>query len=145
MNKLLRFMLCAGLALFATQAIAAPPQTINYQGYLTNPGGTPVNSTVVMTFRLYNAASGGAAMACVANSARPAQSMKRSSLFMLLLPCSRVAPDDQTQVINSLAGGDVNTVVEAATLLVHQKYPVRPEPVEGSGGRTLRQAQGERD
>ena len=62
MNKLLRFMLCAGLALLATLAIAAPPQTINYQGYLTNAGSTPVNGNVVMTFRLYNAASGGSAL-----------------------------------------------------------------------------------
>ena len=62
MNKLLRFMLCAGLALMVPLAIAAPPQTINYQGFLTNPGGTPVNSAVVLTFHLYNAASGGAAL-----------------------------------------------------------------------------------
>ena len=62
MNKLLRFMLCAGLALLMPLAIAAPPQTISYQGYLTNAGGTPVNSAVVMTFRLYNAASGGSAL-----------------------------------------------------------------------------------
>ena len=29
MNKFFRFLLCAGLALLATLAIAAPPQTIN--------------------------------------------------------------------------------------------------------------------
>ena len=62
MNKFLRFMLCAVLTLLAPIAIAAPPQTINYQGYLTNAGSTPVNGSVVMTFRLYNAASGGAAL-----------------------------------------------------------------------------------
>ena len=60
MNKLLRFLLCAGLALLIPLAIAAPPQTINYQGFLTNPGGTPVNTSVVMTFKLYNAATAGA-------------------------------------------------------------------------------------
>ena len=43
-------------------AFAAPPQTISYQGYLTNPAGTPVNSAVVMTFKLYNVAVGGAAL-----------------------------------------------------------------------------------
>ena len=59
MNKFFRFLLCASLALLATLAIAAPPQTINYQGYLTNPGGTPVNTNVVMTFKLYNAATAG--------------------------------------------------------------------------------------
>ena len=60
MNKFFRFLLCAGLALLTTLAIAAPPQTINYQGFLTNPGGTPVNANVVMTFKLYNAATAGA-------------------------------------------------------------------------------------
>ena len=60
MNNFLRFVLCAGLVLLAPLTPAAPPQTINYQGYLTNAGGTPVNSTVGMTFKLYNAASAGA-------------------------------------------------------------------------------------
>ena len=62
MNKFFRFLLCAGLAPLTTLAIAAPPQTINYQGYLTNPGGTPVNTNVVMTFKLYNEATAGAAL-----------------------------------------------------------------------------------
>lgn len=35
------------------------PQTINYQGYLTDSAGTPVNKAVNVTFRLYAAASGG--------------------------------------------------------------------------------------
>ena len=61
MNSLLRFVFCAGLALLVPLAAAAPPQTINYQGYLTSPppGSTPVNSAVLMTFRLYDASSGG--------------------------------------------------------------------------------------
>ena len=56
MNKLLRFTLCAGLVLLSTQLNAAIPQTISYQGYLTNSGGTPISGTVAITFRLYNAA-----------------------------------------------------------------------------------------
>ena len=59
MKHLLRALLYACILLLVPFARAAPPQTINYQGYLTNPGGTPVNTSVVMTFRLYNAASGG--------------------------------------------------------------------------------------
>lgn len=62
MNKLIKFIFCAVLALLPQLSFAAPPQTINYQGYLTNPGGTPVNTTVVMTFRLYNTASAGTAL-----------------------------------------------------------------------------------
>ena len=38
---------------------AQVPHKINYQGYLTNPGGTaPVSATVQMQFKLYTAASG---------------------------------------------------------------------------------------
>jgi hypothetical protein len=37
--------------------IAAVPQTINYQGYLADSGGTPVNGTVQMQFKLYSSES----------------------------------------------------------------------------------------
>ena len=37
----------------------AVPQEINYQGYLTDAGGNPLNDRVEMTFRMYNAPSGG--------------------------------------------------------------------------------------
>jgi hypothetical protein len=43
-------------------ANAAIPYTVNYQGYLTNAIGSPVNGTVSMTFSLYTAASGGTAL-----------------------------------------------------------------------------------
>ena len=60
MKNIIRFVLASGLALMMSlPTMAAPPQTINYQGNLTNPGGTAVNSAVQMTFKLYNVASGG--------------------------------------------------------------------------------------
>ncbi len=44
-------------------AIMATSKTaINYQGYLTDSSGNPVNATLPMTFRLYSAASGGTAL-----------------------------------------------------------------------------------
>lgn len=33
---------------------AAVPHAINYQGFLTNPGGTPLNTTVSIVFTLYD-------------------------------------------------------------------------------------------
>ena len=48
------------IPLNALPAFDPLPQTINYQGYLTNPGGTPLNNTVAMTFKLYSASTGGA-------------------------------------------------------------------------------------
>jgi len=41
---------------------AAVPQTINYQGYLTDATGAPVNGTVQMTFSIYDVSSGGTAL-----------------------------------------------------------------------------------
>jgi len=39
---------------------AAIPQTINYQGYLTNAAGVPVNGTLQIVFSIYNVPAGGA-------------------------------------------------------------------------------------
>ena len=56
-------MLVFASALLATgPAFAQIPQTLNYQGYLTNSAGVPVNAPVNVTFRLYTAASGGSAV-----------------------------------------------------------------------------------
>jgi hypothetical protein len=46
------------LLVFVTGAWGALPQTINYQGYLKNSDGTPVNSAVSVVFSLYAASSG---------------------------------------------------------------------------------------
>jgi hypothetical protein len=37
----------------------AVPQTINYQGYLTDSSGTPINGIVQMTFSIYDVETGG--------------------------------------------------------------------------------------
>lgn len=39
---------------------AAVPHQINYQGFLTNPGGTPLNATVSIVFTFYDGAALGA-------------------------------------------------------------------------------------
>ncbi len=62
MNKMLRIAVCAGHILLTPVAIAAIPQTINYQGYLTSNLGVPVNIGTPMTFRLYDVAVGGTAL-----------------------------------------------------------------------------------
>ena len=63
MNRsLLKTLLPMLMLAFASieSAIAQIPQTINYQGYLTNSEGKPVNGTVNVAFRLYNAEVNGA-------------------------------------------------------------------------------------
>ncbi len=52
--------LFVSIFLISFPVYAAVPQTMNYQGYLTDASGVPVNGTVSMTFKLYDVASGGA-------------------------------------------------------------------------------------
>ena len=50
----------AALAVAAClSAAAAVPTNLSYQGYLTSPTGVPVNTTVSMEVKLYNALTGG--------------------------------------------------------------------------------------
>ena len=46
----------------AGQARAAIPQTLNFQGYLTNTAGTPITGTVAMVLSIYAQESGGTAL-----------------------------------------------------------------------------------
>ena len=55
-------ILLLAAALCCGNVHAQVPRKINYQGYLTNPGGTPVNATVSMALKLYDVVTGGAAL-----------------------------------------------------------------------------------
>lgn len=57
------YLVMALLLLFATAVQAAIPQLINYQGLLTTSGGTPVvDGSYSVTFRIYDASSGGSVL-----------------------------------------------------------------------------------
>ena len=60
MRATLASLLALPFLLLSFATPAAPPQTLNYQGYLTSSSGTAVNAGVSITFRLYTSASGGA-------------------------------------------------------------------------------------
>jgi len=47
--------------LFVAVSVQAVPNLINYQGVLTDSGGTPLNQDVSITFRLFDAATAGTA------------------------------------------------------------------------------------
>lgn len=55
-------ILLLSAALCCGSANALVPHEINYQGYLTSPGGTPVNASVSMVLSLYNVPAGGTAL-----------------------------------------------------------------------------------
>lgn len=48
--------------IFTSQAFSAIPQTISYQGYLTDNAGAPIDTTVNITFKIYDDPSGGTAL-----------------------------------------------------------------------------------
>ena len=54
-------LLISPLLVFSSPTDASPPITVNYQGYLTNDTGSPLNSppNVNITFRLYTTSTGG--------------------------------------------------------------------------------------
>jgi hypothetical protein len=49
----------AGRLLANPLASSAVPEIVNYQGYLTNSGGDPISGTITLTFRIWDASSGG--------------------------------------------------------------------------------------
>lgn len=44
---------------YAAPSVAQIPRTLNYQGYLTNPSGTPINGSASLFVSIWDAASGG--------------------------------------------------------------------------------------
>lgn len=59
LKRIPAFLVIAAAFLATGTVTAQIPQTINYQGYLTNSASQPVNAAVNVTFRLYAAAAGG--------------------------------------------------------------------------------------
>jgi hypothetical protein len=52
--KMLKSIFVGILFIWAGTALASVPQQINYQGFLTTPTGTPLDTTVAITFKLYS-------------------------------------------------------------------------------------------
>jgi parallel beta-helix repeat protein len=50
------------LTLLSSAGYAQIPQKMNYQGYLTNASGVPINGTVQMVFSIYHVSSGGSSL-----------------------------------------------------------------------------------
>lgn len=73
--------LVAVMAMLTFPAASDVPQLIHYQAKLTDSGGTPLNGTFDITFRIYNVASGGTALW---TEPRPGFSISSGNLNVLL-------------------------------------------------------------
>lgn len=58
--KMINFFFMVVLLLYSQYSNAEIPDNISYQGYLIDPAGSPVDSTISMTFNIYSLSAGGA-------------------------------------------------------------------------------------
>jgi hypothetical protein len=72
MKRIAGLIIIFVLLVISHHALAAIPQIINYQGFLKNTDGTPVNAAVSVVFSIYGAASGGSALWNETRSVTPA-------------------------------------------------------------------------
>jgi hypothetical protein len=80
-SRTITLLAVAASLLLATQVLAVGPQLINYQGVLTNDQGQPLDGSYALTFKIYAAATGGAALWTEIHTAVPVD----GGLFNVLL------------------------------------------------------------
>jgi hypothetical protein len=98
-------MLLFVLLLSISVAYAAIPERINYQGYLTNASGNPVNATVSMTFKIYTVASGGTALWTETQSSVSVNNGIYNVVLGLVVPLGSL-PFDVPYFLGVTAGSD---------------------------------------
>lgn len=121
------------LSLFAAAvSFAAVPQLINYQGTLTNPSGSPLDTTVSLSFTLYDAAVGGASLWTEVHPTVVAT----DGLFHATLGEVTVLPDsilNHTEVwLGVTAGGD--SEMTPRTRVSSAAYAYRVATLDGAKG-----------
>ncbi len=124
--------LCVAVVLCVSSVYAATPQLINYQGRLTNAGGTAVpNATYSVTFTIYDAPSGGA------GKWTETQSVTTSDgLFAVLLgtvtPVKDTVFNGTTRYLGVRVGADPE--LTPRTRLVTVPYANRVSTIDGTTG-----------
>ena len=125
-------LLVAGWA--AVSAMAAVPSLVNYQGFLTAPDGTPLDTVVSMTFNLYSASSGGTAMWTETQSACTV----RTGVFHALLGSVTALPDSfggTDRWLGVTVGG--NSEMAPRQRIASVPYSYRVGTVDGASGGTI--------
>jgi len=128
--------LCVAAVLLQTTAtFAAIPQQINYQGYLANSAGTPLDTTIAMTFKFYTDSTSGTLLW---TETRPSATVTEG-LFNVRLGQLATLPDsvlNRSQVWLGIAvGGDPE--MTPRTRMVSVGYSYRVGTVDGATGGTI--------
>ncbi len=116
----------------ALQAFAIP-QLINYQGQLTRPDGTPLDSTVAMTFNIWTAPAGGLSEWIEAHPAV----VVTDGLFSVQLGSVNPLPDlyAVNRWLGVTIGGDTEMMPREQMVSVAHAY--RVGTVDGASGGTI--------
>ena len=96
--------------------LAQPPTTMNYQGYLTDAGGTPLNGAYNLTFSLWDAAAAGTQE--WGPEAHPGVQISNGLFYVTLGSTVTLYPDDfdEALFLQVQVGGDV----------IATRQPLRP-------------------
>jgi hypothetical protein len=122
-------LMCAG------SMLAAVPQQINYQGYLTDTGGSPLDTTVAMTFKLYTDSLAGNLLW---TETRPSVSVAEG-LFNVRLGQITTLGDNifnNAQVWLGITVGN-NSEMTPRSCIVSVGYSYRVGTVDGASGGTV--------
>jgi hypothetical protein len=128
------FLLAVSTVL-AASAFAAVPQQINYQGCLTNTGGSPLDTTVAMTFKLYTDSLAGSLLW---TETRPLVTVT-DGLFNVRLGQGTSLEDNvfnNAQVWLGITVGD-NSEMSPRSRIVSVGYSYRVGTVDGASGGTV--------
>lgn len=128
-NNLLTIVVTLGLLAMSSLAVAGVPQLMNYQGHLTDASGSLVDTTVSMTFTVYDDSTGGSPIWTETHSTV----VVTEGGFNVLLGKYTAAPDtvyqDPIRWLGIVVGSDPE--IEPRTRLVSVPYAFRAGSVEG--------------
>jgi hypothetical protein len=129
------YFFALAMSILAISAWAAVPQQINYQGYLTDTGGNALDTTVAMTFKLYNDSLAGNLLW---TETRPSVTVT-DGLFNIRLGQVTTLGDavfNNTQVWLGITVGS-NSEMTPRSRIVSVGYSYRVGTVDGASGGTI--------
>ncbi len=131
MRHSIRFALAALVVLCSTNLVHAIPQLINYQGVLTDGGGTPITVATSVEFRIWDMGAGGTELWMEATSVTP----DANGQFRVLLGSVNAIPDsafDGDAFLGITVAADPEMTPRSQ--LVSVGYSYRTGTVDGATG-----------
>ncbi len=139
MNKLLTVLLgLISFSLFTFSAAAAPPQTMSYQASLKDAAGLPIDATENITFRIYDALTGGTLLWTDTQSVTVDDGLLSVELGTLINPLP-ISSMDMPLWLGVEIASDGEAVPRAALHSVNNAF--RAEDADSIGGKTLSELQ----